>query len=370
LTLLRELAFEDAFLEWANRTPTCPGELSMSANPRRVLIVKLSAIGDVLHMLPAAVALRKALPETEITWAAEGRTAEFLRGHPAVDHVVGLRRRWLTSPPAVLQVRKTLRALAPDVAIDSQGLLKSGVLSWLSGAGMRIGYAAPEAREGSAFFATHRVAATAGHVVERHLELLTALGITPAEPRFGMPRPDDIRRSVDGWWKTLALPDAPAVINPGAGWASKLWPPERFAVVARQLGQKHGLVSLVVWGSGSERDAAERIVAASHGEAVLAPATSLKELAEVAARARVFISSDTGPLHLAAAMGTPCVGLFGPVPAARNGPYGAGHVAVEPPPEVRPAWKDRKRDTRSMLAIDAERVVAAALQLIKRVAAA
>ena len=342
----------------------------MSANPRRVLLVKLSAIGDVLHALPAAVALRRALPEAEIAWAVEGRAGDLLEGHPAIDRVIRLRRRWLKSPGEVLRIRKALQGFSADVAIDAQGLLKSGVLSWLSGAGMRIGYAAPEAREGSAWFSTHRITPTAAHVVDRHLELLAPLGIGRGEPRFAMPRSDEARRRVDAWWKSLALPDAPAIINPGAGWTSKLWPPERFAAVARQLGRRHGLVSLVVWGGADEREAAEQIVAAAEGEAVLAPATSLAELAEVALRARVFLSSDTGPLHLAAAMGAPCVGLFGPVPATRNGPYGPQHLCIEPPAEVRPAWQDRKRDTRSMRAIDAERVVAAASQLITRQSAA
>jgi heptosyltransferase-1 len=342
----------------------------MSANPRRVLIVKLSAIGDVLHTVPTAVALRRALPESEIAWAVEGRAGDLLQGHPAVDRVIGLPRRWLTSASHVLDIRKTLHEFHADVSIDAQGLLKSSVLSWLSGAGMRIGYAAPEAREGASLFYTHRVLPTAAHVVDRHLELLAPLGITPGTPRFGMPRPAEERRTVENWWKTLALPDAPAVINPGAGWMSKLWPPERFASVARNLGRRHGLVSLVVWGGPSEREAAEKIVAASQGDAVLAPSTTLAELAEVIARARVFLSSDTGPLHLAAAIGTPCVGLFGPVPASRNGPYGPQHITVEPPAELRPAWKDRKRDTHSMLAIDADRVTAAVSQLIRRVAAA
>jgi len=342
----------------------------MSANPRRVLIVKLSAIGDVLHALPTAVALRQALPEAEIAWAVEGRARELLDGHPAIDRVISLPRRWLKSPGEVLRVRRQLQQLDADVTIDAQGLLKSGVLSWLSGAGMRIGYAAPEAREGSAWFSTHRVSSTAAHVVDRHLELLTPLGISDDTPRFDIPRPEEARRNVDAWWKSLALPDTPAVINPGAGWSSKLWPTERFAAVARQLGRRHGLVSLVVWGGPSEREAAEQIVSASAGEAVLAPPTTLQELAEVARRSRVFLSSDTGPLHLAVAVGTPCVGLFGPVPASRNGPYGPQHTTVEPPAGIRPAWKDRKRDTRSMLAIDVDRVVDAAVRLISRQAAA
>lgn len=342
----------------------------MSANPRRVLIVKLSAIGDVLHAMPTAVALRRALPEAEIAWAVEGRAGDLLDGHPAVDRVIRLPRGWLKSPRTVWKVRETMRSFAADVAIDLQGLLKSGLVSWFSGAGMRIGHAAPEAREWSWLTSTHRVTATAAHVVDRNLQLLEPLGIVPGEPRFDLPRSPTARLAVNEWWRSLALPDAPAVINPGAGWTSKLWPPERFGAVARLLGRRHGLVSLIVWGGDAERTAAERIVEEAGGEAVLAPATSLPELAEVAARARVFISSDTGPLHLAAAAGTPCVGLFGPVPASRNGPYGPLHCTVEPPPGVRPAWEDRKRDTRSMLAIDVERVAAAAGQVIARLAAA
>jgi heptosyltransferase-1 len=342
----------------------------MSANPRRVLLVKLSAIGDVLHAMPTAVAVRRALPEAEIGWAVEGRAGDLLSGHPAIDRVIRLPRGWLKSPGEALRIRDQVRRFAPDVAIDLQGLLKSGLVAWFSGAGMRIGHAAPEARECSWLSSTHRVRATAAHVVDRNLQLLEPLGITPGEPRFDLPRDAAAREAVNAWWKSLALPDAPAVINPGAGWTSKLWPPERFATVARLLGRRHGLVSLIVWGGDAERVAAERIVRESGGEAVLAPATSLTELAEVAARARVFISSDTGPLHLAAAAGSPCVGLFGPVPASRNGPYGAIHVTVEPPPGVRPVWKDRKRDTRSMLAIDADRVVSAAAQVISRQAAA
>ena len=116
----------------------------------------------------------------------------------------------------------------------------------------------------------------------------------------------------------------------------------------------------MVWGGGAERAAAEQIAAESDGAAVMAPDTSLQDLGEVFRRARMVVSSDTGPLHLAAAVAAPCVGLFGPVPAARNGPYGSQHICVEPPAAMRPAWDDRKTDTVSMAAIDVDRVVAAA----------
>jgi ADP-heptose:LPS heptosyltransferase len=120
-----------------------------------------------------------------------------------------------------------------------------------------------------------------------------------------------------------------AVINPGASWPSKRWPPERFAAVARHLGQSRGLGSLVVWAGDEERGWAEQIMAGSAGHATLAPPTTLGELAAIVRRAAIFVGSDTGPLHVAAAVGTPCVGLFGPMPSERNGPYGPQHITVQ-----------------------------------------
>ena len=338
--------------------------------PRSIVVVKLSAIGDVLHGVPVAVALKRAFPDARIGWAVEGRAADVLAGHPAIDHLFRLPRGWLKSPAAVLSLRQQLRAFAPDVTIDLQGLLKSGVATWLSGARMRIGFARPVAREQSWLASTNRVRPVATHVVERNCDLLVPLGIRETHPVFEMPRWPVSRERVRQWLSGLGLSEPPVVINPGAGWASKLWCPGRFAAVARGLKRRSGLRSIVVWGGNAERAAAELIVAESAGAAVIAPDTSLQDLGELCRVARLMISSDTGPLHLAAAVGTPCVGLFGPVPAARNGPYGPQHVCVEPPPEARPAWDDRKTDTTSMAAIEAERVVAAAESLLLRAHAA
>ena len=178
------------------------------------------------------------------------------------------------------------------------------------------------------------------------------------------------RHRVGDWLAALRLPSAPVVINPGAGWPSKIWQEDRFAEVAARLRDRHGLTAVVVWGSARERGAAERIAAAARGAAVVAPPTSLQDLGALCRMARLFIAGDTGPLHLAAAIGTPCVGLFGPVPAERNGPYGAGHVTVEPPAEMRPAWQDRKTDTVAMAGIDVDRVVAACDRQLRHTKAA
>lgn len=338
--------------------------------PRSLVIVKLSAIGDVLHGVPVAVAAKRAFPDCRIGWVVEGRAADVLAGHPAIDHLFRMPRGWLKSPGEVVRLRRELRSFRADVALDLQGLLKSGVATFLSGARMRIGPARPASRERAWLAYTHPVTTSLTHIVERTCDLLAPLGVVASMPTFDMPPWPVSRLRMQQWLQSQRLPSPPALINPGAGWPSKLWPTERFAAVARGLLRRDGLQTVVVWGGDAERVAAERIVADSLGAAILAPPTSLQDLGELARLARVFISSDTGPLHLAAAVGTPCVGLFGPVPAARNGPYGRHHVCVEPPSHLRPAWDDRKTDTVSMTGIEVDAVLAATGTLLARAQAA
>lgn len=338
--------------------------------PRSLVIVKLSAIGDVLHGVPVAVAAKRAFPDCRVGWIVEGRAADVLAGHPAIDHLFRMPRGWLKSAAQVMSLRKQLRDFAADVAIDLQGLLKSGVATWLSGAEIRIGHAPPASREQAWRFYTHPVDTTVAHIVERNCDLLSPLGVVATMPEFDMPHWPVSRLRMQQWLHAQRLGAAPAVINPGAGWPSKLWPAERFAAVARGLHRRDGVPSVVVWAGDAERAAAERIVADSLGAAILAPQTTLQDLGELARLAQVFISSDTGPLHLAAAVGTPCVGLFGPVPGMRNGPYGPQHVCVEPAAPLRPAWSDRKTDTLSMAGIEVDAVLAATKTLLAKSQAA
>ena len=338
--------------------------------PRSIVIIKLSAIGDVLHGIPTAVALKQAFPQATIGWVVEGRSADVLAGHRSVDHLFRLPRGWLKSPLQVYGLWQELRHFQPDVTIDLQGLLKSGVASALTGARIRIGHARPEAREASWLLATNRVTATSTHVVDRNLDLLAPLGLAPNGGDFAMPDWLVSRERVHRWLEPLRLGRRPVLINPGAGWASKRWPPERFAQVASALWQNHGLPSLVVWGGAAEEAIAREIVAAAGPGTELAAPTSLQDLGELCRQAEFFISSDTGPLHLAAAVGTRCVGLFGPVPASRNGPYGSRHIMVEPPAAIRPRWEDRKTDTQAMAAIPVEQVLAAVDTLVGQADAA
>ena len=338
--------------------------------PRSIVIVKLSAIGDVIHGIPTAVALKQSFPDSTISWVVEGRSADILAGHNAVDHLFRLPRGWLKSFKQILHLRQQLRRFQADAVIDLQGLLKSSVVTFLAGSRLRIGHAKPESREGAWITYTDPIVSRSEHVVERNLDLLRPLGIKKNSFGFDMPTWPVSQRRIEKWFSQLQFQAQPMIINPGAGWISKQWPPDRFATFAKAMWQKHRVESLVVWGGSSEEKIAKEIVRNAGRGTTLAPATTLQDLGELCRKARLFISGDTGPLHLAAAVGTPCVGLFGPVPAARNGPYGNKHIIIEPPPAVRPHWKNRKTDTESMAAITVEQVLAAVESGLRRTNAA
>jgi heptosyltransferase-1 len=332
----------------------------------RILIVRLSAIGDVLHGIPVLVALREALPDAYLAWVVEGRTGELLRGHAALDEVISVQRGWLKNPSAVWKLRHRLRELRFDIAIDLQGLTKSAVAAWLSGAPRRIGFAGHDGREISRWLNNELVLPARTHVIDRNLELLRAIAIDPREVRFDLQGDIATRDAARKVLRDTNLDGRFAVINPGAGWPSKLWPGERYAQVAQELGKRHAVQSLVVWAGEQERQWAQQIVAGSGGFGRLAPSTNLSELAALARCAALFVGSDTGPMHLAAAVGTPCVALFGPSSGERNGPYGPGHIVLQ---KMRLTGSSRERRTTSdeaMRAISVEDACSACAQLLER----
>ncbi|RIK73783.1 MAG: hypothetical protein DCC67_17440 [Planctomycetota bacterium] len=240
----------------------------LSARPQRILIVRLSALGDVIHGLPVACALREALPTAVIGWVVEGRPVEMLAGHPAIDHLIRLPRKWWKSIPAVLDLRRRLRELRFDVTIDLQCLTKSSVAAWLSGARRRIGKAGSDGRELSKLFNNELVAVRGKHVIDHYLELLRPLGVDAPTVRFDLPEPAADARTAEQLLRRRQLaPGGFAILNPGAGWASKIWPPDRYGEVARRLKAQFDLPSLAVWGVPGELPLAEAIVAASRGAA-------------------------------------------------------------------------------------------------------
>jgi len=311
--------------------------------PRAIALVKLSALGDVVHATPVVEALADAFPAARLTWVVERRAAALLHDHPRLADIITLdTRAWrrVRTPSAARTLARTLRELLQrlrgarfDVAVDLQGLAKSGVVTAATGAPLRIGFAAGFQRERlNALFTNRRVAPppSARHVVEQNLALLEPLGVTPRRVVFRLPCREAAEGRVDEFFAAAGLkPHARLVVlNPGAGQAAKRWPVERFAELAARLTGEASARVLVLWGPGEE--AAARTIGTAPG-VVLAPPTDLDTLVAVVRRASLVVAADTGPLHVAAAVGAPCVGLYGPTSAVRNGPYGTGHRTLSAP---------------------------------------
>jgi heptosyltransferase-1 len=334
----------------------------------RILITRLSAIGDCILTMPMVTALRRALPKAFIAWAVERSAAPLVEHHAAVDHVVRVPKRVCGKPGRLWQLRRELRELKFDIAIDPQSLSKSSVIGWLSGAKRRISFRAPVGRELAPWLATELVTSRQPHVVDRYMELLQPLGIAAGDVRFEVPQSTSAEQAM---WPFLRLPQLSngfAVINPGAGWPTKLWPAERFGQIALRLGQQANVPTVVVWAGEQERKLAEQIVAAAPKHATLGPATSLLELAVLMRKARLFVGSDTGPLHLAAAVGVPCVGVYGPTRPEECGPYGKGHRVCQSYHQVASGRIKKFGPNDAMQAVTVETVWQACEQVLAGVA--
>ncbi len=333
----------------------------------RILIVRLSALGDVIHGLPVACALREAMPQATIGWVVEGRNADLIDDHPAIDHIIRAPRGWLKSPSAVFELRRRLRALKFDVTVDLQCLTKSAIAAWLSGAKRRIGKAGVHGRELSKWFHNELVAVEGEHVIDHYLETLQPLGIVSPRVRFDLPeREADCAMAEQLMRSHRMVPRRFAVLNPGAGWNSKLWPADHYGEVARRLMADFGMSSLAVWGVPSEQSLAEAIVAASKGAAKLAPPTTVPELASLCRRAALFLGSDTGPMHLAVAVGTPTISLHGPSRAEWCGAYGRQNIRVQAKYEDGSSLERRQADDSAMRAISVDMAYAACRELLDR----
>jgi heptosyltransferase I len=303
-------------------------------DPRRILIVRLGALGDIVHAIPVAAALRKAYPSARIDWLVSAKHREMLDLVPVIDRRLVINdRAGAGGGASMLQSIRELRRSRYDVAIDLQGLLKSALLARLSGADRVVGFAASYVRErlASLFYTDAHDPGTGGvrdqrearHIVQINLGLLEALDVAPAAVEFPIERVESavarrLREQTGGRY---------ALLNPGAAWENKRWPADRFAAIARALRDRNGLPSAVLWGPGEER-LAQDVVERSEGAATLTPQTSIADLVALSRGASLMVSGDTGPTHIAAAVGTPMVALFGPTRPQRNGPWSPDDVSV------------------------------------------
>jgi heptosyltransferase-1 len=299
----------------------------------RVLVVKMGSIGDIVHTLPALTALRAGMPQSEISWVVERNCAEILKDNPLLDRLIEVDtkalRRGLVSGETLRAPRQQLRQLrasAFDVALDFQGLLKSASIARLSGARRVFGYSREGLREpASSFLLSKKIyVPKKTHVITKALQLVNgSLGVPiPTEPQnFGFSIFVDRAHEAEAERAAAGTGSEYAILNPGGGWPTKLWSPERFGKLADALWSHYGLHSLVTHGPG-ELELAETVMRSSVSGRTRVVSLSLKGFYSLAKGARVYVGGDTGPTHLAVAANAPIVGLFGPTEWWRNGsPY-------------------------------------------------
>jgi lipopolysaccharide heptosyltransferase I len=300
----------------------------------RILIVRLGALGDIVHAIPVAAALRRAMPAARIDWLVSAKHREIVDLVPVIDKRLVIKDRGDAAGGTTLVAGlREVRRTGYDVAIDLQGLIKSAILARSSGASRVVGFCSSYARESAArlFYTEAHDPGRGGlydpretrHVVEINLGILGLLGIRVGKPEFPFLPIDSplARRAADLAGGRYAL------LNPGAAWPNKRWPPERLGAVAAALRAHHGLMSAVLWGPGEEALARQTVASAS-GAAIMLDGTTIADVVALARGAAVMVSGDTGPAHIASAVGTPLVGIYGPTRAVRNGPLAPQDVTV------------------------------------------
>jgi lipopolysaccharide heptosyltransferase I len=329
----------------------------------RFLVVRLTALGDILHTVPAVAALRTAHPGAKIDWVVERKWAPVLEGSPAINEVIPFDRG---SVWGALECVKRLRENRDACAIDFQGLYKSSILAALSGATRRIGFDRAWAREaGAAMFYTERVIPTGRHVAELNYSLAEQAGASrPAKPEYPLRVPAGGAASIRARLHDLGIAGEYIVVAPGGSWRAKCWPAERYGEFCRELGKRNSMPVVVIHGPG-EKSIAEEVLRAAAPARPVVIATTIEELMGLLAHARCLVAADSGPLHLAAALAAPVIGLYGPTDPARNGPFVPGAVIVQHarPDEI--SYKRRSEYSAAMLRITVPDVLAATDALLK-----
>lgn len=307
----------------------------MSESSPRFLVIRLSSIGDIVHALPAVAALGETYPEAEIHWAVESRYAILLDGNPFVHRLVkldtlGWRRKLATLATwkAIGRALTDLRQVEYDAAVDFQGLYKSALIAWLSCSRARLGFAKQWLREPAArVLYTEPISPRGGeHVIQMNLALVERLGARAARWQFPLPQSEADARYVEQQLAALESQEF-MVINPGGGWTSKRWAPESYAELIRRLEREFPDV-IFLTGSPEEGPLIRNIIQSSGSARAKHFPSTVTQFIALVRRAKLFLSGDTGPLQLAAAVGTPIVALYGPTDPARNGPFSPADITL------------------------------------------
>ena len=300
---------------------------------KNILVVKLSAIGDVIHALPVSYAIKERFPEAHLTWVVEKPAYPILEDNPYIDDIILFEKAKFRSVSGFLHeigpFRRRLRARRYNASLDLQGLFKSAAIVWNAGARQRVGTA--NMREGAHLVSRPvRGAHAEGHIVERYLDVARALGCTVDEVRFPVAVSERDRAAAEALLVREGVQEGRTFVAfaIGANWPNKRWPVEHFAALADRLCRAHYVPVLVGGGRLDETLAQDIMVASEIPPVNLVGRTNLKQLAHIFTCAALVLGGDTGPVHLAAGLGTPTVMLMGPTDANRNGPYGQQENAI------------------------------------------
>jgi heptosyltransferase I len=330
---------------------------------QRFLILRMSALGDIIHTLPAVSALRETFPKAKIDWLVDQKWAPILEGNPCVDSVITMNR---ASWGDVIVGARRLRDARYTTAIDFQSLYRSAILGWVSGAKRRLGFDAHYSREsGAAFFYTEVITPCRAHKVEHNLELAEAAGACRTEIRFLLPAMPGATEKVKQILAANGVREY-FVLSPGGGWGSKCWPAERYGALHCALAKKYGWRGVISFGP-AERDLAETVRRMAGEPEPLVEMFDLKQLTALLRGAKFLVAGDTGPLHLASALGTPVAGLYGPTDPARNGPYSPRDIVVRKARPEETTYRRDKTPASTMLAITVEDVLDAVERRLKNV---
>lgn len=303
---------------------------------KNILIIKMSSLGDVIHALPTLHAIRKNWPKAKITWAVHEQFSAVLPGEPWIDEIIYINKKKLKSLSYLMQLRRQLHSHEFDMCLDLQCLAKSAIVAFLSGAREKYGYW--ELREGSKLVNKALVGPNQyGHVIERYLDTVRVLGGQVESIEFPMRRSEKAAERVKEKLEAhgLTMGESYVVIAPGARWAVKEWPVHNFGDLAKRLSASHMPVVLIGAPNDATKGEAIKAIATDTKVVNMIGQTDLVELIELIGHSALYISADTGPLHMANALKVPLVALFGPTSPDRTGPYGGDYVHIIKSPTSR-----------------------------------
>ncbi|MCD5391064.1 lipopolysaccharide heptosyltransferase II [candidate division NPL-UPA2 bacterium] len=331
--------------------------------PQRILIVKLGSIGDVVHTLPTLNALREKFPGMHIAWLVEPKAKDILTGHPALDEVIVFERtRSATKTIAsFFKVIRKLRRNRYDAVLELQGSLKGALLAWLSGSPVRLGFKAGSSRVEwvSTIFSNVKVTeGSASHILERNLNFAKRLGAGNDEICFNINIGEQESKYIESFLKSNGIEGKRIIIlHPGVTWSTKRWPSERYSELADRIKSDFEDVDVVLTYGPGEKLLVKEVCRLSKSSPIISCPTTLGQLIALLAKCQTMVSSDTGPLHIAAALGKRVIGLYGPIDSTRNGPYGDGNFVVKKDLACLPCWRKKCKSLSCMKGIAVSEVL-------------